>query len=159
MRINYKTDCKSETEIKCEDYFPLKVRFTEEEDTLSCGFYFEDSDLAELEIDRESHKLVGLQIVLANHYQIVDTTITLPKATEIGELQMDLPSRTDCSTFNVKIYNDGISIILSENIAKYYLRFGKVLFGLSDGDDLVNIIAADMSEKEIEHVKRELAME
>lgn len=143
--------------IELEEYFALKVVYDPSvESTRYVGFYYRDTDLLELSVDRETGKIKKLQIVICNHFDMVDECLQSTGSFEEGRITFHLPQHNECDTFNVLVYRDAIKIILSSRPTQRIIKCGHVLFGLSDDDRLTAVSVINMSSDEINHAVDEL---
>lgn len=142
-----------------EDYFAVKVVYDSSvESTKYVGFYYGDTDLLEFSVDRETNTIKKFQLVLCNHFEILDTELHSATVSEIGCISIRLPQHNECEVFNVRIYRNAVEILLSNKNVHKIIKSGQVLYYLSDENDLVNVTIAEMTEYEITHTIEELNM-
>lgn len=139
-----------------EDYFPAIVEFSSEElNNHFIEFNFSDTDMFELSVNPKTRELKRFTLTLCNHFTIVDKSLSLPSY-EVGSISIDGPDITECSKFSVKVFNNGLMIETSHEVASKHLRSGHLVFGISSSDEITAIYIADLTNDEISHVKSEL---
>ena len=140
-----------------EDYFAIKVVYDSSiELTKYIGFYYGDTDFLEFAIDRNSHIIKKFQLVVCNHFEIIDDDLSTAPIYESGCISINLPQHNDCNAFIVYVYRNAVDILLSRSPVNRIIRCGQVLFGLTNNYELVNITVLEMSASEISHTKEEL---
>lgn len=139
-----------------EDYFPAIVEFSSEElNNHFIEFNFSDTDMFELSVNPDTRELKRFTLTLCNHFSIEDKLLSLPTY-ETGSLSIDGPDKTECSAFSVKVFNNGLIIETSREIATKHLKSGHLIFGLSSSDEVTDVYITDLTSDEIAHVKSEL---
>ena len=142
-----------------EDYFAVKVVYDSSvESTKYVGFYFGDTDLLEFSVDRETNTIKKFQLVLCNHFEMLDAELHSEDVSETGCVSIGLPQHNECDIFNVRVYRNAVEIILSNKNVEKTIKSGQVLYCLSNAGDLVNVIIEEMTECEIKHTIEELKM-
>lgn len=148
-----------DSQIVNEDYFAVKVVYDPSvESTKYVGFYFGDTDLLEFAIDRENNIVKRFQLVLCNHFEILDSEFLSTKIVEEGGISIDLPQHNECNDFNVRVYKNAVNIKFSCEPVQKTIKWGKVLYGITGKNDLAVISVIEMSEKEIVHAVEELKL-
>ncbi len=156
--MNYKIDTKMKTQSKfiAEDYFPAIVEFSSEElNNHFIEYNYKDTDMFELSVHPKTHALKRFSLTLCNHYEILDMAMELLVFDE-GLLFIEGPDSTECDTFLLQVYRNGLKIKLSDVPAEKNIRSGILTFSLSEKDELVAVYISDLSEQELSHVKTEL---
>lgn len=139
-----------------EDYFPAIVEFSSEElNNHFIEFNFSDTDMFELSVNPKTKELKRFTLTLCNHFTIEGKSLSLPTY-EVGGFTISGPDKTECSSFSVKVYNNGLMIETSNEIASKHLRSGHLIFGLSSSDEVTAVYIADLTSDEIAHIKSEL---
>lgn len=139
-----------------EDYFPAIVEFSSEElNNHFIEFNFSDTDMFELSVNPETRELKRFTLTLCNHFTIEDKSL-LPPTYETGSISIDGPDKTECSAFSVKVFNDGLLIETSHEVATKHIKSGHLIFGLSSFDEVTAVYISDLTSDEIAHVKSEL---
>ena len=143
--------------IENEEYFPLRVVYDPSIESIRfVGFYYEDSDLLEFTVDRETGLIREMQIVVCNHFQFADHDYQ-PEPAESSIIRLHYAQHNDCEAFMLTVYNNAIQIILSDESASAFYRFGQVTYGVSPSGELVSVLVSDMSESDIAHTREELS--
>ena len=141
-----------------EDYFPAIVEFSSEElNNHFIEFNFSDTDMFEISVNPETRELKRFTLTLCNHFIIEDRSL-LPPTYETGSLSIDGPDKTECSAFYVKVFNNGLLIETSHEVATKHVRSGHLIFGLSSSDEVTAVYIVDLTSDEIDHVKSELSV-
>lgn len=142
-----------------EDYFPLRVVYdSTPENTRLIGFYFGDTDLLEFSVDGNTGVIKKLQLVICNHFKIFGYDYPEELIAASGSIVFDYPQHNDCEFFSVKVFNNAVDIKLTEKEPSFFYFCGQVVFGVSDEDELSEIIVSEMNEMEIKHTKNELTV-
>lgn len=156
--MNYKIDTtvKAQSKFIAEDYFPAIVEFSLEElNNHFLEFNFKDTDMFELSVHPKTHAIKRFTLTLCNHYEMMETALDYPTCEE-GSLFIEGPDSTECNTFLLQVYNNGMQIKLSDSPVNKNIKSGHLIFSLSENDELVSVIISDLSEVELSHIKREL---
>lgn len=151
----YHTDCRSQCQM--EDYFPLIVLFDTNYDIPQhMGFYYEDTDLLEVVLDNKDNMVRKIMLVICQHFTVRNENINTSNFHCIkGTLAMKIPDRTECDSFSVTLFNNGVKISVSANHAQTHFQMGQVIFGFDKEENLVELVCL-LSEKELFHCKTEL---
>jgi len=156
MTIILNKSIKADSMFIAEDYFPAIVNFSSEElNNHFMEFNYRDTDMLELSINPETHELKRLTLTLCNHYNIVDTPLNIPEY-ETGALLIDGPDSTECESFMVDVYTDGVKISMSSAPAQKYYRSGHLIFSIGDSDILTAVYIVGLTVEDIAHIKNEL---
>lgn len=143
--------------VECEDYFPVCVVYdSSAEESRFIGFYFENSDLLEFIVNRESGLLKKMQVVVCDHYEIFEEPLQIPTTSVDSLIHLSFPPHNECDYFVMRIFTNCIQIKLSKDSAIEYRKCGQVLFGLDQNQNLVSVIIEQMTAAEIEHAVQEL---
>lgn len=155
--MNYYTRNKIKKSIfEQEEYFPVVVKFSDEEiDNCFVEYSYRDSDMMELIFDSKSHELKQLTLTLCNHYLLTDTKMPMPNSND-GTICTKDGGSIECSYFETVVYKDGVEVKISNISVTRYEKCGQIIFALSDSGDLLQIFITDLNEDEINHVRREL---
>ena len=139
-----------------EEYFPAIVEFSSEElNNHFIEFNYSDTDMFELSVNPETKELKRFSLTLCNHFTIENRPLTLPTY-EVGTLSIAGPDKTECATFSVKVFKDGLMIETSPKSASKYFKSGHLIFGLSSSDEVTSVYVTDLTRDEITHVISEL---
>ena len=109
----------------------------------------------ELSVNPETKELKRFTLTLCNHFTIENRPLTLPTY-EVGTLSIAGPDKTECATFSVKVFKDGLMIETSPKSASKYFKSGHLIFGLSSSDEVTSVYITDLTRDEITHVISEL---
>ena len=147
---------KAQSKFITEDYFPAIVEFSSEElNNRFPEFNYKDTDMSELSVHPETSALKRFTLTLCNHYEIFETALDYPSFEE-GLLFIKGPDSTECNTFLLQIYNNGVRIKLSDSPVNKSIKTGNLILSLSENNELISVIISDLSEAELSHIKREL---
>lgn len=139
-----------------EEFFPAIVEFSSEElNNQFLEFNYKDTDMFELSVTPTSKELKRFTLTLCNHFSVLDEYLSLPDY-ESGNLIISGPNKTECTTFSVIIFNDGLQITTSNECATIHLKCGQLIFGLTTLGEVTTVYICDLDSAEIEHVKKEL---
>lgn len=147
------------SQIVNEDYLPLKVVY---DDTVNCNYigFYNNDNLLEICTDKATGNIKRLVVINCKTFEFSDDSLAVPDAVEEGTLAVHLANRIECSNLSLTVFHDGVSIALSEESPQHYCRCGNVYYGFDqDGENLLNVIVAQMTEAEIGHIKDELLIE
>ena len=159
MNYSFDSTLTSSSKFIQEDYFPIIIEFSNEElNNLFLEFNYKDSDMFELSVDAQTFDLKRFTLTLCNHYVLKeDYVLTIPKYQE-GLLHITGPTSTECTHFEVIVYRDGVEIKTSSIDASHYLKYGQLIFALTESDDIASILITDLTEDNINHVITELTI-
>lgn len=144
--------------IEDEEYFPLRVVYDPSIESIRfVGFYYEDTDLLEFTVDRETGAVKKMQIVLCSHFQFVDDEYQ-PEEADDAMLYFKYAQHTDCSTFQLTVFKNAVQVIVSEKNASVFSKCGQVIYGISSSGELVSVLVANMSSENIAHTRSELSI-
>ena len=144
--------------IENEDYFPLRVVYDPSIESIRfIGFYYNDTDLLEFTVDRETGTVKEMQIVVCSHFQFVDDEFLTEDASE-SVIHLDYAQHNDCDVFNLTVFRNAVQIIVSTQTTSIFTRCGQVTYGISSSGELVSVIVANMSVEDIAHTKTELSI-
>jgi len=145
--------------IEDEEFFSLRVVYDSSfESNRYIGFYYGETDLLELSVNRETGLLKKLQVVVCAHYTLSDETAPVIDDAKECSLLLDFPQHNECNFFLMTVYSDGVFITLSNNPAVQYYKCGQVVYGLTADNNMSSILIAGMSETNIAHTKYELTV-
>lgn len=151
----------TESHIENEDYFSLRIVYDSSvEGIRHIGFYYEDEDLLEISVNKESCMIKRIQVTLCHHYTIVDDLFDISSITPVNEeVKLELPDHNDCNYFNMAIYKNCVDIHLSDLKSSKYIRCGQTMFGLDQNDNIVSLIVTELTETDREHILSELSQQ
>jgi len=147
---------KIESNIVLKEFFPLIVSFSDVELNNSfIEFNYKDTDMVELSVNSKTHIIKQLTLTLVNHYSFIDECTPIPDYEE-GAIFITGPHKTECSSFLVSVYNDGLIINMSQSLPKLFYKCGNIIFAFSAHDELSAIYIVDLKQEELNHVRNEL---
>ena len=106
-----------------------------------------------ISVSRGNSDLTGTRLIA--YRAIENRPLTLPTY-EVGTLSIAGPDKTECATFSVKVFKDGLMIETSPKSASKYFKSGHLIFGLSSSDEVTSVYITDLTRDEITHVISEL---
>ena len=118
-------------------------------------FNFKDTDMFELSVHPKTHALKRFTLTLCNHYKIMETALDCPIC-EDGSLFIEGPDSTECNTFLLQVYNNGVRVKLSDSPVNMNIKSGNLIFSLSGDKELISVIISDLTENELSHIRKEL---
>lgn len=139
-----------------EEYFPAIIDFDGEELNNSfIEFKYNDSDMFELSVDKDSHILKRFCLTLCNHCSFEEVSLHVPNCDE-GVLYFYEPNTIECETFSLTVYTNGIKLQTSIKSLSSHIKCGQVIFAFTDSEELGAILITELTKDEILHVKNEL---
>ncbi len=158
MKYTFTNSKNCSSAFVAEEYFPVIIEFSKEElNNHFIEFDYQDSDMFEFFVDKESNDLKRFSMTLCNHYTIETTNIKEPESIN-GSIAITGPEKTECDTFLAKVYNNGILIEIATNPVTKHLKCGQLIFGLTDSDELASLHIMNLSSSDINHIKKELML-
>ena len=144
--------------MKLEEYIPLKIIFNEDEEAVEYISYSKDkTSLLEFTVGIKSKLIKRITLLLCKEYLETTNKIVVEKF-EDRKIMLHSDD-VECSVFKTILYSNGARIVLSDKDSSQYIKMGKVYFGLSHTDDIIEICVCDMSVSELEHLKKELELQ
>lgn len=144
--------------IKLEEYIPLKVIFSNDEEAVEYISYSKDKTSSlEFTVGIKSKLIKRMTLLLCKEYS--ETTSELVVENFEDRRVILHGNDVECSVFKIILYSNGAKIVLSDKNSSQYIKMDKVYFGLSDTDDVIEICVCDMSVSELEHLKSELELQ
>lgn len=139
-----------------DDYFPVIATIEKGQDYVHFVGLHHNDDLAELQVDPESSRILQVTVTAAHHFASHDGRLAVPAAGE-GIVAVGPPGHVDCEGLGLDVYDDGIAIDLSTTPAARHVRMGDVVFGVAADGELADILLTRMSPKEVVHARVRLA--
>lgn len=144
--------------IENEEYFPLRVVYDQSIESIRfIGFYFDNNDLLEFTVDRETGLIRKMQIVVCSHFKFVDEEYLLEEAAD-AVLFLNYAQHTDCNTFRLTVFKNAVQVIISDKDASAFFRCGQVIYGISSSGELISVLITNMSSEDIAHTQSELLL-
>lgn len=143
--------------VENKEYFPLYLFFDKSVENIEhVGYYYNDTDLLEFSVDKESRAIRKIVLTLSQHYVISQSKVIVPSDCVIGSINMLVNSHIDCTTFLTTVHTNGIVIKLSDQKALKNYRMDKVILSLDEYDNITQVIILDLSPNNISHTIQEL---
>ena len=144
------------TTVTNDPYLLLEIIFGDEIDTYHhMGFYYEDTNLLEIGTDFYTKRIGRIVLVDCEEHFENSSKLIKPSCSE-GTLFYEMPRQIECDIFRMDLFDDGVKFRLSSSDVVEYIKCGCVFFGFGAIDEIVEIIVADLSEKNIAHIKESL---
>mgnify|MGYP006873132952 CR=1 FL=1 len=158
MKYKFDSTIKMKSKFIAEEYFSAIIKFSSEElNNHFIEFNYKDTDMFEFSVHPETHVIKRFTLTLWNHFQIFDKDISVPNYID-GTIMIDGPDITECETFMVNIYSNGMIIKLFDQEQKACYKSGSLIFAIGDNDELIELYVINLSETEVNHVKNELLL-
>lgn len=138
-----------------EEYFPIIIKYDFEEinnDYLE--FSYQDSDLLEFSLNKDSKELKKITLSLCNHFEINNENYQIPETSESTIFISDT-GKVECELFILSLYDNCALIKLDSNNTCTYYKSGNVIFGLT-ADNSISEIIFTLTQSEYNHIKFEL---
>lgn len=144
--------------IKLEEYIPLKIIFNKDEEAVEYISYTKGkTSLLEITVGIKSKLVKRITLLLCKEYS-EDMNKLVVEHFEDREIFFHSDT-IECSVFKTILYSNGARIIISDKKSFHYIKRGKVYFGVSDSNDIIEICICDMNFSELEHLKKELELQ
>ena len=144
--------------IENEEYFPLRVVYDSSIDSIRfIGFYYNDTDLLEFTVDRETGFVRKMQIVVCSHFQFEDAEY-FPEDVGESKVYLDYAQHNDCSIFKLTVFKNAVQVVVSDKTASTFSRCGQVTYGMSSSGELISVLVSEMTTEDIDHTKAELSI-
>ena len=141
-----------------DPYFPAIAVIGEEQDGNTFAGFCSGDDLVELEIDPYTRTIKQVTVIVSSHYSVVDERMAIPLARD-GILQANMPPQSERPALCAIAYRDGLSLRISESLPSSHIRCGDVVFGITSGGELSEILLTAMTHEEADHAWSVLAGE
>lgn len=157
MKLMLKGDSCQNAKLLTEEFFPITAVFSEKiKDIAHIGFYYQDTDLLELAIDRKSGHIRSLTLTLCKHYHVFNENLKICDVPVKAPISLDLPTKVECGYFDLEVYRDGIVAALSENDPVSKICAGNLLFLLGPSEEITGVAVTALSPNVISHCENEL---
>lgn len=156
MKFKFDASVKMDSTFIAEEYFSAVLRFSFEElNNHFIEFNYKNTDMFEISVHPVTHVIKRFTLTLCNHFSIIDRNISVPDWID-GTMMIFGPDSTDCETFTVNLYNDGMAVKLSSQSPRFCYKSGNLVFAIGDNDELTEVYLINLTETEVNHVKNEL---
>lgn len=136
-----------------DSYFPAIAIIGEEQDVVTfVGLYRGDYDLVELQVDPYTRAVKQVTLTGCRHYSMVDEPMVVPRSHD-GIVAVDMPPQSECERLRVAHYLDGVSVQVLDEPPAVHVRCGSVVFGITLGGELSEILLTAMTSEEADHVR------
>ena len=143
--------------ISLEEYIPLKVTIDRKNEPIENVLYFKDkTSILEISMGTVSRFINRITLLLSKEYEITDSKLNID-VYDTGDLKINDKSKNSCAYFKTYLYEDGISIVISEEKVFKYVKMDRLYIGLSSLSDIVEICVCQLTSNEINHIKKELS--
>ena len=109
----------------------------------------------EISVHPETHVIKRFTLTLCNHFTVIDKDMSVPICID-GTIIIDGPDTTECETFMVNLYNNGMLIKLSDEEPKFHYKSGNIIFAISDNGKLTEVYIINLAKTDVNHAKKEL---
>ncbi len=149
---------QNEVNIKLEEYIPLKIIFSKDEEAVEYISYSKNKTSSlEVVIGAKSKQIKRITLLLCKEFS--ETTNELVVKNCEDEKIIFNSTNIECNVFKTILYCNGARIILSDKTSDKYIKRDKVYLGLTDTNNIAEICICNMSVSEMEHLKTELELQ
>lgn len=149
---------QSKVNIKLEEYIPLKIILSKDEEAVEYISYSKNKTSSlEVVIGIKSKQIKRITLLLCKEFS--ETTNELVVENYEDEKIIFNSTNIECNIFKTILYSNGARIIFSDKTSFKYIKMDKVYLGLSDANNITEICVCDMSVSELEHLKTELELQ
>lgn len=149
---------KSEVHIKLEEYIPLKIVFSKDEEVTEYISYSKNkTSFLEIVIGTKSRQIKKIILLLCKEFSETMNELVV-ESYEEEKINFN-GNNIECNIFETILYCNGARIIVSDKISTRYVKMDKVYLGLSDIGNITEICVCDMSDYELKHLKTELELQ
>ena len=144
-------------ELVIDDYIPLQLRAP---DACQDAKYYiirkDDHSLLELTFDQSDSKVKRITLLLCRDCKRVASKLSLPGNYDVGDVLIDDDNNENATLFECVVYDDAVSIIVSDEPVTKSVLSDNVLWRLSAKGDLVAICIIQLTNDAVEHCYSEL---
>ena len=156
MKYKFDASVKMDSTFIAEEYFSAVLSFSSEElNNHFIEFNYKNTDMFEISVHPVTHVIKRFTLTLCNHFSIIDRDISVPDCID-GTMMIFDPDSTECETFTVNLYNNGMAIKLSSQMPGLCYKSGNLVFAVGENDVLTEVYLINLTETEVNHVKNEL---
>lgn len=143
--------------LSLEEYIPLKIIFNENDEPIRYISYYKDKkSLLEISVGITSGLIRRITLLLSKEYDIIHKNLNI-NFYETGDLRLNDESKKICSHFITYLYEDGVRIVVSEDVVEKYIKVDRLYIGWSKLGNIVEICLCQLNLQEINHIKKELS--
>ena len=136
-----------------DPYFPAIAIVGEEQDgNTYVGFYRGEYDLVELWINSYTGAVGQVILTGCRHYCVTEEPMAVPGARD-GVLTVDMPLQNECEKLRVTCFSDGVLVRVVDGPPARHVRCGDVVFGVTSGGGLSEILLTSMTPEEAAHAR------
>lgn len=140
-----------------ESYIPLKLSLICEWEQLRyVSISKGKKSLLELAVGQNSGMMHRLVLLLCADFQVSSEQLVL-NSYSTQKPNIPLLTGIECPVFRTVVYANGVQMVLSDKKTERYLKVSDVYWGLSESEELTEVVVLPMSTNEIDHIKKELA--
>ena len=156
MEYKFDASIQMESTFVAEEYFAAIINFSPEElNNHFIEFKYNNTDMFEISVHPETHVIKRFTLTLCNHFTVIDKDMSVPICID-GTIIIDGPDTTECETFMVNLYNNGMLIKLSDEEPKFHYKSGNIIFAISDNGKLTKVYIINLTKTDVNHAKNEL---
>ncbi|MCM1026027.1 MAG: hypothetical protein NC432_06305 [Roseburia sp.] len=145
--------------IGLEEYIPLKVLIDRKDEPIKNISYSKDKNsLLEIAVGATSGFIKRITLLLCKEYDINESKLDIA-VYEIGDLKVTAKLQNTCSHFKTYLYEDGVSIEISEEKVFKYIKMDRLYVGLSSLGGIAKICLCQLTSSEMNHIKTELVFQ
>lgn len=143
--------------IRNEEYFPLSLHFdTCIENYNYIGFYYENRDLLEILLDNEHNTLKSIMVISCQKFKVIDQVYQEPTQYSSETTIVYCNDHNNCDTLCMTIYRNAATITLSHKTPTHIVKYGSLIFSVTEDHQLAEITVLNMTNQNIEHTIFEL---
>lgn len=156
MEYKFDASIQMESTFVAEEYFAAIINFSLEElNNHFIEFKLNNTDMFEISVHPETHKIKRFTLTLCNHFTVINTDLSVPNYID-GTIMIDGPDTIECETFMVNLCNNGMLIKLSDQKPKFCYKSGNIIFAITDNGKLTAVYLINLTKTNVNHIKNEL---
>ena len=151
---------KCYTDFENEEYFPIVLLSNEYIDNIRYVEYVHNDDfLLEFTLNKNTNKFYRLKLILCKEFRKFDDVLDVPDQYVDGTLEIDEADKVETSVFTVSVFQNGVSIKLSETEPAEYYRNGQLYAGVDTKGALCVLKIGDLNAGNVQHILKELSFQ
>lgn len=144
-------------ELVIDEYMPLQLRALDAcQDAKYYTIREDDHSLLELTFDQNDSKVKRITLLLCRHCKRMASRFSLPDNYDEGDVVIDKENDENATLFECVVYDDAVSIIVSDEPVTKSVLSDNVLWRLSAKGNLVAICIIQLTNDAVEHCYSEL---
>lgn len=156
MRYKFDASIQMESTFVAEEYFSAIIKFSFEElNNHFIEFRYKNLDMFEISVHPKTHVIKRFTLTLCNHFKVIDHELSVPNYID-GTIMIDGPDTTECETFMVNLYSNGMLIKLFDQEPKFFYKSGNIIFAISGDGTLTEVYLINLTKTDVNHIKNEL---